>query len=267
MDEPALLLFDNLSSGNSVRGKELIKTELQVAEKLVPLAIRIPDKPIPLSDIVPLARAICDTLCSVVLSSLASYGNFIPCRKGCCVCCRYLVTLSMPEVYRFRQEFAEMTGRNRIPILRSCLSSAQKILASAASADADDIRRLSQWYWQLDIKCPFLHNGICSIYTTRPLACREHFVTTPPILCSPGSLCEPSIVPMPVSILEALGQLAAELEQKEVEAVMLPLAFAALEQDDTRCRRTWPAEYMIKRFVQILQTIASGHSVERLHQN
>jgi hypothetical protein len=59
-----------------------------------------------------------------------------------------------------------------------------------------------------------------------------------------------------VSILEALGQLTAELEQSDIEAVMLPLAFAWAQENLHRAERTWPAVEMVKRFVEIMQEIA-----------
>jgi len=266
MNESVLLLCDKPASDENVRGGDFrfIKAELPVAETQVPLTIKLLPKPISLPDIVPLARAISDKLCSVLLSSLAAGGHSVPCSKGCCVCCRYLVSLSMPEVYRLRQELARMESWYRMPILSSCLSAARKILGSASVMKAKDAKGLSQWYWQLDIECPFLHHGVCSIYAIRPLACREHFVTTPPMLCRPASLSEPSVVSIPVSILEALGQLAAELEHREIESVMLPFVFADVDEDNVRCRRTWPADYMVERFVQILQTLASGQSADVL---
>jgi len=62
---------------------------------------------------------------------------------------------------------------------------------------------------------------------------------------------------MPVSVLEALGQLAGELEQTDVEAVMLPLSFAWAQDNLERAQRTWPAVEMVKRFVEILKQKAS----------
>jgi hypothetical protein len=65
---------------------------------------------------------------------------------------------------------------------------------------------------------------------------------------------------MPVSIVEALGELTAELEGSEVEVVMLPLAFAWAEENLDRSERTWPAEFMVERFVGILKSMASSDS-------
>jgi hypothetical protein len=65
---------------------------------------------------------------------------------------------------------------------------------------------------------------------------------------------------MPVSIAQALGELTAELEGSEVEAVMLPFAFAWAQENLERSERTWPAEFMVGRFVEILKSMASSDS-------
>ncbi|HEY4330425.1 MAG TPA: YkgJ family cysteine cluster protein, partial [Phycisphaerae bacterium] len=38
-------------------------------------------------------------------------------------------------------------------------------------------------YFDLRIACPFLENELCSIYTDRPLVCREYQVTSPVSHC------------------------------------------------------------------------------------
>ena len=64
---------------------------------------------------------------------------------------------------------------------------------------------------------------------------------------------EPDVVKLPVSILECVGQLTAELEQSEVEAIMLPLALPWAQENLGRAERTWPAVTMVERFVEIIK--------------
>jgi hypothetical protein len=97
-------------------------------------------------------------------------------------------------------------------------------------------------------------------YEQRPLACREHIATGSSFFCQPDHKGEPNMVPMPVSVLEAIGQLAAELENLDIEAVMLPSAFAWTQDNLWRSRRTWPAVTMVKRFVEILELTAPNNS-------
>ena len=71
---------------------------------------------------------------------------------------------------------------------------------------------------------------------------------------------DPDVVPMPLSVLEAVAQLASELENIDIKAVILPLAFAWAQDNIQRSRRTWPAVTMVKRFVEILKEMASKNS-------
>jgi len=61
-------------------------------------------------------------------------------------------------------------------------------------------------------------------------------------------------------MVDALAQLASELEGTSVEAVMLPLALFWAQENVERSRQTWPAVMMIQRFVEILKAMASKNS-------
>jgi len=69
---------------------------------------------------------------------------------------------------------------------------------------------------------------------------------------------------MPVSVLEALGQLASELEGTPIEAVMLPLALPWAQKNLQRHQRKWPATMMVKRLVDIIKTMAEENSEVRV---
>ncbi|MCP4260660.1 MAG: hypothetical protein GY774_24515 [Planctomycetes bacterium] len=72
---------------------------------------------------------------------------------------------------------------------------------------------------------------------------------------------------MPVSVLDCLGQLTAELEQSDVEAVMLPLVLPWLHENLKRGERTWPAVKMVECFVEILQALNNEKSKAPTTQN
>jgi uncharacterized protein (DUF1778 family) len=65
---------------------------------------------------------------------------------------------------------------------------------------------------------------------------------------------------MPVSVLKAFGQLTAEMENLDIEAVMLPLAFAWAQDNLLRAKRTWLAATMVKRLIEILEETAVKNS-------
>lgn len=251
---------------NCLHGAEIISFELDIAGRTECFHINVTAKQATLSDIVPLARRLSTKLTNLFLERLRGDGQFIPCRKGCSACCSYLIPLSVPEVFRLREELLAMPQDKGIRILKSCAVAAKKILDESTKnlttnkLKENDATQLSKWYAGLKLACPLLSDGLCMLYEQRPLACREHIATGSNFFCQPDHKGEPNIVPMPISVLEALGQLTVELENLEIEAVMLPLAFAWAQDNLRRSRRTWPAVTMVEHFVEILEIMASENS-------
>jgi len=153
-------------------------------------------------------------------------------------------------------------------VLRASLNAARRILAGASEdsggqgavlEDGDiEMDRLGLWYAGLKLECPFLRDDLCSCYDQRPVACREHMVTSDKCCCGAEDAGEASAVRIQTSVLECLGRLTAELEQTDVEAVMLPLALPWAQENLDRSRRTWPAVMMVERFIEILKALAEG---------
>jgi len=267
--ETTLTILSELEETKNNSELEIIEFEIDILGKAVCFRIGVADKQARLPDIVPLARTISTKLALAVLDSLRKNGQSVPCRKGCSACCNYLIPLSVPEVFRLREELLETPADYSRQILQSCLGRAERLLDnkppifslknSSKSARAQ-ISRIGKWYGGLKLTCPFLSDGLCTLYEQRPIACREHIVTNSAVLCQNGHRGEPNVVPIPVSILDALGQLTAELEQSDIEAIILPLAFAWAQDNLWRSRRTWPAVTMVKRFVEILKVTAAKNS-------
>jgi Fe-S-cluster containining protein len=237
--------------------------------------ISVAERQARLPDIVPLARNLSTELAITVLKRLRSSGESVSCRKGCCACCNYLVPLSIPEAFRLREEILALPDDRSSAVLKSLLETAKVILdkkpdeagvtQSSETAGQTQLQRLSKWYSSLELACPFLSGSVCGFYEHRPVACREHMATGPASLCRaerPAADApklqsrlsdEQKTVPMPVSVLECLGQLTAELEQSDIEAVMLPLALPWVQGDFERGERMWSAVAMVECFVEILQ--------------
>jgi len=253
-------------------GTEVIGLNLDILGKKVNFSIGVGKGHVRLSDIVPLARTICTEITNVVLQSTLNDGGHIPCRKGCAACCsHYLVPLSIPEAFRLNQEISAAPAHRRESIWRDCLIAANIILSQkppkpfvhqtteASSMSMVDLGLVSRWYKSLELNCPFLDSGICTIYEQRPLACREHCVEGSARGCR-GHHGTAAVLQMPVSVLTALGQLASEFEGTRVEAVLLPLSLVWCEKNAARAERTWPSATMVKRFVEIIKSMACTNS-------
>jgi Fe-S-cluster containining protein len=247
---------------------EIIDFEIDVLDEPVRFRISLAQEQAKLSEIVPLARAISERLSLAVTDKLRRNGKFVSCHKGCAACCSYLVPLSVPEAFRLREEVLAMPQERAGTILRSFLDSAKRILDSEFQEySVNELshtnipvqkNQLSKWYAELKLTCPFLSDGICTTYEQRPIACREHLVTGSASLCEALRADEPDVVKIPVSILECVGELVAELEQSEVEAIMMPLALPWAQENLERAERTWPAVTMVERFVEIIKEKTSN---------
>jgi len=226
-----------------------------------------------LSDAAVLAQSLATELAMAVLKRLEKEGEFVLCRKGCSVCCGYLVPMAVPEVFRFRDAVLALPAKQGEDVLRRCLKTAERILAGGfegldptgpAGADGQiDINRLARWYGGLGLRCPLVADGLCTLYPQRPVACREHIVTDSALACNVNRTSESHAVGMPVNIVQVLGQLAAELEGADIEAVMLPLALPWAEENIERSQRRWSAVPMVERFVELLEAGACKDAVVR----
>jgi Fe-S-cluster containining protein len=84
--------------------------------------------------------------------------------------------------------------------------------AISATLDGQPFERNIEWF-SARIACPFLDpvERTCTIYAARPLACREHLVSTPPAACD-------DTTPGAVRSIPLLGRLARALTRVSTEA-------------------------------------------------
>jgi len=261
---------DSGASGTFKNSKKVIGLELDVHGETLNFRIGIGKDRAKLADIVPLARTLSNSITEVVVRRARNNGDRIPCEKGCSPCCsRYLVPLSVPEALRFKQEIDAAPAYQRESAWGACLRAAQLILSQkppksfmnqteVSPTGSVDLNLVSNWYTSLKLRCPFLYDHSCSIYSQRPLACREHFIMGSVRVCRglPGAA---KVLDMPVRMPNVLGQLTSELEGTDVEAVIFPLALIWCRENPERADRTWPAEMMVKRFVEIAETMANSN--------
>jgi Fe-S-cluster containining protein len=257
---------DNLPAADAAGAAERdeVRVDLPVLGLRYERRLPVDDAPATLADVVPVAWQLCDDITRITLEQARLAGRNIPCKKGCSACCRYMVPLSVPEAFRLWQDIQGLPQLDRIQLLGSFQTVALRIVEAAraqppvrpdeADTASDDVilSAAGKWYARLNLACPFLDADACSIYDRRPVACRKYHVVTDARFCDDVASGLGRRLAVPVGPVQALCQLAAELEQSEPQAVLLPMAplWAASHLD--RAQRTWPRRAMIERLVQIL---------------
>jgi Fe-S-cluster containining protein len=262
----SLLEPDSNNTSLIEQNTNIIGLNLNILGKPLHLDIAASDTKARLADIVPLATAVSEKIQHVITDNISANGQRIPCQAGCCTCCRFIIPLSVPEVFRMREYVFSRTTFEKNLIIRSFLLAARKvfqqkppyfILDNPKNSEKSNIasKKLSDWYLKLNLYCPFLCDGLCTAYEDRPVACREHLVTGSSRGCR-GQKIKAKVVPIPVSMVDVLGKLTAELEGAMEEAVMLPLAFLWYEHNLHRDLQTWPAAEIVEKFVQIAEKLS-----------
>lgn len=240
-----------------------IDVNLEIFNEPLTGRIFVADRPAGLAEVVPIARSLSDEIARRVIKHNEQAGLDIPCKKGCAACCRYLVPLSIPEVFRLWDELQATPAARQRQVMSAFVNASQQILRAspppapqtrAASGEnpQDSQKALNHWYADIDVDCPFLEREICTAYPFRPIACREHAVTSSPEHCLPEEDNQVRRLELPFSLVEALGILAAEMEKTDIESIMLPFTPAWRQINHDRARRTWPAPDLFKRFAAIV---------------
>ena len=140
--------------------------------------------------------------------SLSAEGKTISCQAGCTYCCYHYVAVSLAQgivivdyLYKRKgllKQFLDNYERWRIDA-ESLTDEIDRIRIHALSSSIPthqvmvDTRPLSNRYLESNLRCPFLVDDKCSIYTVRPMACSGHHSVTPPENCAPEARHNPDI--------------------------------------------------------------------------
>lgn len=155
-------------------------------------------------------------------ASVSAEGRQISCLKGCTFCCHHYVSVSLAQgmvivahLYRrndllkqFLDRYEEWRGKAGV-IAEEIDDIRNRALASSTpiARVIKDTRPLSTRYFEANIRCPFLVDGLCSIYPVRPLACSGHHSVSPPEWCAPDSQQKPEIRRMMPDDRDLLGMI------------------------------------------------------------
>lgn len=115
---------------------------------------------------------------------LRSEEGIIPtCKLGCSHCCRFHILTNIAEAHTLAQYVKRNLSTDQINALRIRTQQWHEWDNSRPgrypSANMDKQTNFSNY----DHNCPLLENGACSVYPVRPVVCRTHFVSSPPLFC------------------------------------------------------------------------------------
>jgi len=191
-----------------------------------------------LSALVPEAFELADKIVGEAMQREEKRGFKVPCSKGCAACCRPLIRISIPEalyLYRGLLE-AETSWRDEILARFQQAGETLKQDGLAESLERDLVREpgdvsydhrlhhLSRQYLALGLPCPFLVEEACSIYSWRPVTCRQYFVTSPANWCVDPFANNVRRVSLPVNVTDLLARVTADVLDEPSKMIALPLA-------------------------------------------
>ena len=135
---------------------------------------------------------------------VAAMGEKITCRKGCATCCTQYILGTLQECeaivyYLYQHEAALADFIRTYPIWRAKVRENEFIFKNIEDIAArcckegyteknrQDYQDAARWFLLLNIPCPFLSKGACSIHEVRPWNCAKPVVTTPSEWCHPST--------------------------------------------------------------------------------
>lgn len=165
---------------------------LTINDAPLDLNFTIPKQPVKLRRMLPVFQNFSDTFINIGVENIEAEGKQISCRAGCGACCRQLVPVAEAEAFDLEKQIEEMDEPRKTEIKNRFREGMEKLnridffakLEAAANSSEKDFENLLNDYFRLQISCPFLENESCSIHKTRPVACREYLVTSPPEFCA-----------------------------------------------------------------------------------
>jgi Fe-S-cluster containining protein len=195
--------------------------------------VTVPAGPARPSELLPVARALSDSVVAGTCRMVEKAGAAVSCTKGCGACCRNLVAVSEVEARRIRDVVDELPEPRRSAVRARFAEASERLeraglletlRAAEVWTEAEYAARVAHYFRQ-GIPCPFLEDESCSIYEERPIACREYLVTSPPEYCARVGSEGVRRVKLPVRVANAVARWQASPGEHFLES-WVPLVLA-----------------------------------------
>lgn len=262
MNDMSIVLMDKSVTHTTLHNGGIVELKLDIFGESIPFRFRYKDEPATLLDIAHVAKSLSERINPIVQRKVYESGFAIPCGAGCAACCCFLILLSPPETIRLVEEIAmKMPIKQRKDLIQSYGEVAKRtfgqlpkhlIPKNADNVSNSEIRDISNWYTALQQPCLFLRNDSCSIYTQRPIVCRDFLVTGTSSHCQVGTAGVPFAVEMPLKLGDVLRRLVGELEGVTQKGIFLHDIFTWYEANKELRERTWPARMLVESLVEII---------------
>ncbi len=149
------------------------------------------EAPVTIAEYVPEMQALDDAIIQLAVERQDRIGESISCGRGCDACCHHLVPVSPAEAIHLAEVIAALPPERQAELqarFATINEAMERIgLAPRIREGYQKQEEAHAWvrdYFDLQLPCPFLEAGACSIYADRPFACREYMVTSPPAECA-----------------------------------------------------------------------------------
>lgn len=196
--------------------RSVVTTKVSVSGKGFAMTFQatVPAGQTSIGEMLPLAKSLSDVIVDQTCRSLEDSGSRISCTSGCGACCRGFVAITQAEARQIRDLVVALPDSRRASVEERFAQAYQKLtdagilshIQDAHSWSPADYTEMVTLYFTLGIACPFLENESCSIYSERPITCREFLVTSPPKHCSELDSAGVRRVTLPVHIFHAVAR-------------------------------------------------------------
>jgi Fe-S-cluster containining protein len=234
--------------------------DLTISGERVRADVRIPAGPVRPRQMLPVLQGLTDFFVDRSVHAVETKGAQVSCKKGCAACCRQPVPITRLETHHLGDLVEGLPEPRRSEVRARFARASQRLqeagllekLRHSEQLSVQEFWLLVLEYFALQIACPFLEDESCSIYSERPLACREYLVTSPAENCA--RLAEGQVEGVP---LAARVSLAAARLSKTESAELLPHVplILALEWAETHAEEPpRPAPELLREVFARLET-------------